>query len=186
VGSPEIKKVNVRVIAATNRDLRTEVTAGRFREDLFYRLSTIEIKVPGLLDRMEDIPLLVRYFLKRSNEQYGKHFKGLTRRAELALTHYSWPGNVRELENAISGAAITATNDMIDVEDLPKHVQVGTRLETASEAWQPLPLAEIEKIHVKRVLDMCDGNQVRASEILGIGRTSLYRHLKKVAAQSGG
>lgn len=186
VGSPEVKKINVRVIAATNRDLRTEVTAGRFREDLFYRLSTIEIKVPGLLERMEDIPLLVRYFLKKCNEQYGKHFKGLTRRAELALTHYSWPGNVRELENTISAAAITAANDTIDVEDLPKHIQAGTRGQTASETWQPLPLAEMERIHVKRVLDMCDGNQVKASEILGIGRTSLYRHLKKVAAQSTG
>jgi DNA-binding NtrC family response regulator len=186
VGSPEVKKINVRVIAATNRELRTEVTAGRFREDLFYRLSTIEIKVPGLLERMEDVPLLVRSFLKKSNEQYGRHFKGLTRRAELALTHYSWPGNVRELENTISAASITAASDMIDVEDLPKHIQAGARGQTVSESWQPLPLAEIERIHVKRVLDMCAGNQVRASEILGIGRTSLYRHLKKFAAQTGG
>ena len=184
VGSPEVKKVNIRVIAATNRDLRSEVSAGRFREDLFYRLSTIEIEIPSLIERSEDIPLLVRYFLKKCNQQYGKRFQGLTRRAEVALMHYGWPGNVRELENAISGAAITASTDFIDIEDLPKHIQTrATRAAGPSDAWQPLPLEEVERIHVQRVLQMCDGNQVRASEILGIGRTSLYRHLKRTAAR---
>lgn len=182
VGSPEVRMVNVRVIAATNRDLRSEVSAGKFREDLFYRLSTIEVKIPGLLDRSEDIPLLVRYFLKKCNEQYGKHFQGVTRRAELALLQCPWPGNVRELENAIFAAAITATGDFIDLEDLPKHIQkCPARSAASSEAWQPLPLEEVERLHVHRVLAMCNGNQVRAAEILGIGRTSLYRHLKKNA-----
>jgi DNA-binding NtrC family response regulator len=187
VGSPEVKKVNVRVIAATNRDLRSEVREGRFREDLYYRLSTIEVKVPSLLDRAEDIPLLVRFFLKRCNEQYGKQLSGLTRRAELALLRHSWPGNVRELENAIAGAAITATTDAIDIEDLPKHIQSGSApLKDETDHWQPFPLEEVERIHVQRVLEMCNGNQVRASEILGIGRTSLYRHLKKTAGATSG
>jgi DNA-binding NtrC family response regulator len=180
IGSPEIKKVNVRVIAATNRDLRAEVAAGNFREDLFYRLSTIEIRVPGLRDRPEDIPLLIRYLLKKCNASYGSKFQGLTRRAELALLQYPWPGNVRELENVISSAAITASGDFIDVADLPKHVQKpAERLATQPEAWRPLSLEEVERSHIQRVLEMCNGNQVRAAEILGIGRTSLYRHLKR-------
>jgi two-component system response regulator HydG len=186
VGSPEVKKINVRVIAATNRDLRSEVSAGRFREDLFYRLSTIEIRIPSLIERSEDIPLLIRYFIKKSNEQYGRHFQGMTRRAELVLLKYQWPGNVRELENAISGAAITAAGDCIDVEDLPKHIQTARMGRPGVlGATQPLPLEEVERAHVHRVLEMCNGNQVRASEILGISRTSLYRHLKRVSARAG-
>lgn len=184
VGSPEVKKVDVHVIAATNRDLRAEVAAGRFREDLFYRLSTIEIRVPALIERADDIPLLVRYFLKRSNEQYGKQIQGLTRRAEAALVRYSWPGNVRELENAISSAAITSTGDLLDLEDFPKHIQNGPAHTTAiSQGWHPATLEEVERVHVQRVLDLCEGNQVRAAEILGIGRTSLYRHLKRTSAR---
>jgi two-component system response regulator HydG len=181
VGSPEVKKVQVRVIAATNRDLRTEVSAGRFREDLFYRLSTIDIRIPSLLDRIEDVPLLTRHFLNSCNRQYGKSLKGLTRRAETALIQYPWPGNVRELENIISGAAITANSEFIDVQDLPKYFQSPKNSVSVSdgEAWQPLTLEELQRRHVQRVLEMCDGNQVRAAEILGIGRTSLYRHLKK-------
>lgn len=178
VGSPEVKTISVRIIAATNRDLHGEVTAGRFREDLFYRLSTIEVRVPSLSERSEDIPLLSRYFLKKCNEQFGKQFEGLTRRAELALLHYSWPGNVRELENVISGAAIRSGGDFIEVEDLPRHIQDGPRAGSV-DTWQPLSLDELNRVHVQRVLELCGGNQVRAAEILGISRTSLYRHLKK-------
>lgn len=180
VGSPEIKKVDVRVIAATNRNLRNEVLAGRFREDLFYRLSSLEIRVPGLIDRTEDIPILVRYFLKKYGEAYGKIFQGLTRRAQIVLLQHDWPGNVRELENVISSAAITATNEFMDVDDLPVIVRKPGRHShsAADENWRPLPLDEVRRIHIKRVLDMCGGNRVRASQILGIGRTSLYRFLK--------
>jgi DNA-binding NtrC family response regulator len=182
VGSPEVKKVNVRVIAATNRDLRSEVAASRFREDLFYRLSNIEVKIPSLLDRTEDVPLLILYFVKKYNKQYGKRFQGVTRRAARALQRYSWPGNIRELENAISAAAITAAGDFIDLEDLPKQIQTSpARSPSSSHNWQPLSLEDVERIHVNRVLEMCHGNQVRASEILGISRTSLYRHLKRIS-----
>lgn len=180
VGSPEVKKVDVRVVAATNRDLRSEVLAGRFREDLFYRLSSLEIQVPGLADRTEDIPILVRYFLKKYGEAYGKVFQGLTRRAQIVLLQHDWPGNVRELENVISSAAITAANEFIDVDDLPANVRKPARHANLSEDnWRPLPLDEMRRIHIKRVLDMCGGNRVRASQILGIGRTSLYRFLKR-------
>lgn len=180
VGSPEVKQVDVRLIAATNRDLRAEVLAGRFREDLFYRLSTIEIRVPGLADRPEDIPILIQHFLKKYGQAYSKPFQGLSRRAQIVMLQHDWPGNVRELENVISSAAITASADFIDVTDLPEHLQKPRRsVARAEENWRPLPLDEIRGAHIQRVLEMCSGNRVRASQILGIGRTSLYRFLKR-------
>jgi transcriptional regulator with PAS, ATPase and Fis domain len=185
VGSPEVKRVDVRLIAATNRDLRAEVLAGRFREDLYFRLNTIEIRVPGLSDRPEDIPVLIQHFLKKYNQAYGKSFRGLTRRAQIALLQHEWPGNVRELENVISSAAITATADFIDVGDLPEHLQKpGRHVAVANETWRPLPLDEIRGIHIQRVLEMCHGNRVRAAQTLGIGRTSLYRFLKRATKQA--
>ncbi len=180
VGSPEVMKVEVRIIAATNRDLRNEVMGGRFREDLFYRLSSLEIHVPGLAERTEDIPILVRYFLKKYSDEYGKTFQGLTRRAQMVLLHHDWPGNVRELENVISSAAITAANEFIDVDDLPGNLRrPAGNMGPIQEHWQPLPLDEVRRIHIKRVLEMCAGNRVRAAQMLGIGRTSLYRFLKR-------
>ena len=185
VGSPELRKVDVRLIAATNRDLRADVLAGRFREDLFYRLSSIEIHVPGLTGRPEDIPILVQHFLKKYSEAYGKMFQGLTRRAQVVLYQHDWPGNVRELENVISSAAITATADFIDVGDLPDHLQKPRgRVSVNEENWRPFPLDEVRSVHIERVLEMCNGNRVRASQLLGIGRTSLYRFLKRSAKRT--
>ncbi|MFZ1205366.1 MAG: sigma-54 dependent transcriptional regulator [Candidatus Acidiferrales bacterium] len=190
VGSPEVKTVDVRLIAATNRDLRAEVLAGRFREDLFYRLSSIEIRVPGLADRPEDIPILLQHFLKKYSQRYGKGLQGLTRRAQIVLLQYDWPGNVRELENVISSAALTTDADFIDVSDLPEHLQKPRRTTSSSEGhWRPLPLDEVRRIHIEHVLEMCNSNRVRAAQVLGIGRTSLYRFLKRkgksMAAQGG-
>jgi len=185
VGSPEIKNVNVRIIAATNRDLRGEVEAGRFREDLFYRLSSIEIRVPGLSERLGDIPILVLHFLKKYAQAYGKQFKGLSRRAQIALMQYDWPGNVRELENVISGAAIAASGDFVDVGDLPPHLQKPSRRgRTLDGDWRPQPLEEVRRVHIQRVLESCNGNRVRAAQMLGIGRTSLYRFLKRADKQA--
>ncbi len=180
VGSPEVKQINVRLIAATNRDLRAEVLAGRFREDLFYRLSSIQIRIPPLSERPEDIPLLVQFFLKKYNEAYGKKIPGLARRAQAVLLQHPWPGNVRELENVISSACITAPGDFIDLADLPDHMQQHQPQRAApGDEWRPLSLEEVRKIHIERVLDMCQGNRLRAAHILGIGRTSLYRYLKR-------
>jgi len=187
VGSPEVRKVNVRLIAATNRDLRAEVMAGRFREDLFYRLSSIEIRVPGLAERPEDIPMLIQHFLRRYSQAYGKRLQGLTRRAQIALLQHDWPGNVRELENVISSAALTAHADFIDVRDLPPHLQKPRgRVAFPGESWRPLPLDEVRRIHIQRVLEVCKGNRVRAAQTLGIGRTSLYRFLKRIEKQTPG
>ena len=179
VGSPEVKQVNVRLIAATNRDLRAEVLSGRFREDLFYRLSSIQIRIPSLAERLEDIPLLVQFFLKKYNDSYGKNIAGLTRRAQTVLLQHPWPGNVRELENVISTACITAMGDFIDISDLPEHLQHRTTRLAGDEDWRPLSLDEIRKVHIQKVLQMCNGNRLRAAQILGIGRTSLYRYLKR-------
>jgi DNA-binding NtrC family response regulator len=182
VGSPEVRKIDVRLIAATNRDLRAEVLAGRFREDLFYRLSSIEVRVPSLAERPEDVPLLIQHFLKKSSEAYDKPLLGLTRRAQVVLLQHNWPGNVRELENVISSAAITTSSDFIDVTDLPEHLQKPNgngHSQMPDEPWRPLPLGEVRRMHIERVLESCKGNRVRAAQLLGIGRTSLYRHLKR-------
>ncbi len=179
VGSPEIHRVDVRLIAATNRDLRTEVAAGRFREDLFYRLSTIQIRIPSLAQRLEDIPALVTFFIKKYNAAFGKDIQGLTRRAQAALLQHHWPGNVRELENVISSAALVTLNNFIDVHDLPEQLQKPDRMATPGKSWRPLPLDQVRRDHIERVLDLCSGNRVRAAQMLGIGRTSLYRYLKR-------
>jgi DNA-binding NtrC family response regulator len=185
VGSPEVKKIDVRLIAATNRDLRAEVLAGRFREDLFYRLSSVEVRVPGITERPEDIPILVQHFLKKYGDTCGKIFKGLTRRAQIVLLQHDWPGNVRELENVISSAVLTASADFIDVTDLPEHLQRPRRRAVHMEdSWRPLPLDEVRKQHIERILEMCNGNRVRAAQMLGIGRTSLYRFLKRTHRQA--
>src|SRR5438105_6416475 len=179
VGSPEVRHINVRLIAATNRDLRAEVLAGRFREDLFYRLSSIQIRIPSLTERLEDIPLLVQFFLKKYNAAYGKNILGLTRRAQTVLLGHDWPGNVRELENVISSSCITATGDFIDLADLPEQLQHRQKGSREGEDWKPLSLEEVRKVHIQRVLEMCQGNRLRAAQFLGIGRTSLYRYLKR-------
>ena len=179
VGSPEVRQINVRLIAATNRDLRTEVLAGRFREDLFYRLSSIQIRIPSLTERLEDIPLLVHYFLHKYNSAYGKNIAGLTRRAQTVLLQHGWPGNVRELENVISSACITTTGDFIDLGDLPEHLQRPSPRSLEGDEWKPLSLEDVRKLHIRRVLELCQGNRLRAAQILGIGRTSLYRYLKR-------
>jgi DNA-binding NtrC family response regulator len=179
VGSPEVRRVDVRVIAATNRDLRGEVAAGTFREDLFSRLSTIQICVPSLAQRLEDLPALITFFIKKYNAANGKQIQGLTRRAQAVLLQHPWPGNVWELENVISSASLVAPNDFIDVHDLPEDVQKPERTEAPAKSWLPIPLEAVRRDHIERVLDLCSGNRVRAAQMLGIGRTSLYRYLKR-------
>ncbi len=126
-------------IAATNRDLRSDVAVGRFREDLFYRLSTIQIRIPSLAQRLEDLPALVTFFIKKYNAAYGKQIHGLARRAQMVLLQHPWPGNVRELENVISSASLVTLNDFIDVHDLPEHLQKPARAMGQDRLWRPLP-----------------------------------------------
>ncbi len=167
VGSPEVLHINVRLIAATNRDLRAEVLAGHFCEDLFCRLSSIQIRIPALTERLEDIPLLVQFFLKKYNTACGKNVFGLTRRAQTVLQRHAWPGNVRELENVISSARITATGDFIDLADLPEQLRRREVRSLEGDDWKPLSLDEVRKVHIQRVLGMCQGNRLRAAQIPG-------------------
>jgi DNA-binding NtrC family response regulator len=180
VGSPAVRRVDIRVIAATHRDLRSMVKDGRFREDLFYRLSMVHIKLPSLAQRKEDLPLFERHFIKRFAQQYGKPVNGITRRAQALLAKYSWPGNVRELENVLGSACMTTEGETIDVSDLPEYIREQQSIEVRDEirSEEALPsLEQVERAHAVRVLEYASGNKVRAAELLGISRTKLYRIL---------
>jgi two-component system, NtrC family, response regulator HydG len=169
-----------RVISASRRDMRLEIAAGRFREDLFFRLSPIEIRVPPISERSADVPLLLQFFLSKYNAQFGKHFRGVTRRAQIAILKYSWPGNVRELENVIASAAMVGSGSFLDLPDLPAFLHKDAANAAPIENWKPSTLADAQSSHIAKVVDMA-GNLTRAADILGISRTSLYRLLKRAA-----
>lgn len=175
VGSPAVRRVNVRIVAATNRDLRASVAAKEFREDLFFRLSMVELKVPSLAERREDLPLLIRYFVEHFSRDYGKSVEGFTRRAEALLYRHCWPGNVRELENVIGYACMMAQSVRMDMQDLPENLRM-----TAGVSSAPHPLVsldEIQKIHARHVLAQVGGDKVQAAAILQVSRATLYRLL---------
>jgi len=180
VGSPAVTKVDVRVVAATNRDLQEMARQGKFREDLYFRLSAVELKVPSLGERPEDLPFLERHLLKAFAAQYNKPVAGFTRRAQTVMARYPWPGNIRELQNVIEHACMMAESDVIDVRDLPDRVQ--NQAAAADADYEVLmSIDQLERRHAQRVLDHVGGNKVRAAEILGISRTHLYQLLKDAA-----
>ena len=174
VGSPAVRKIDVRVVAATNRDLRALAAEKQFREDLYYRLSMVEIALPSLLDRLEDLPLLERHFMERFAAQYNKPLAALTRRAQALLARHSWPGNVRELENVFGHACMMAEGNTIDVPDLPGYLSNPESRGLLQDDVM-LPLEELDRRHARRVLGHVGGNKVRAAEILGVSRATLYR-----------
>jgi DNA-binding NtrC family response regulator len=178
VGSPVVRKADVHIVAATNRDLRELMMSGKFREDLYYRLSMIEIRVPRLVDRKEDLPILERYFVDKFASEYGKAIGGITPRAQVVLSNYSWPGNVRELENVLGHACMMTESDTIDVRDLPEILRE-YRAPGPSVNQNLLSLAEVHRTHVRQVLEKVGGNKARAAKILGINRATLYRLLKE-------
>jgi DNA-binding NtrC family response regulator len=175
VGSPAPRKVNVRVVAATNRDLRSLAAAKEFREDLYYRLSMVEIKIPRLAERKEDLALLERDLIERFASQYSKPVRGLTRRAQTLLSQYAWPGNVRELENVLGHACMMTQNEAIDVRDLPEYFWGETPTAAVLEEQGLFSLDEVQRRHTKFVLGRVGGNKVEAAQILGISRATLYR-----------
>ncbi len=181
LGSPMVRKVNVRIVASTNRDLRSSVAAKQFREDLFYRLSMVEIKLPALVDRKEDLPLLLRHFVERFANQYGKPFDGLTRRAEMVLNRHQWPGNVRELENVIGYAAMMARTPKIDVHDLPELIVKATPIVPGEDPYPMVCIEEIQRLHARRVLERVGGDKVAAAQILKVSRATMYRLLAERA-----
>jgi transcriptional regulator with PAS, ATPase and Fis domain len=167
-GGQEIQ-IDVRVITATNRDLLKEVEQGRFREDLYYRIKVMNLQLPPLRGRKEDIPLLAEYFLKKNGSS-----KKLTKQALETLTSYNWPGNVRELANVIEVASILAKSKYIGIEELPFK-------ETLPPSEKMKPLNEMEKEHIRRALNLCAGNKTKAAKMLGISLRNLYRKIERYA-----
>jgi len=183
VGSPAPRTVNVRVIAATNRNLRTMVNEGTFRADLYYRLAMVEVKLPGLVERREDLPLLERYFLQKYAAEYKKPLSGMTRRAQSRLANYSWPGNIRELENVIGNACMMVDGPVIDVGDLPEEIR-GPSRDMPSQDDMLISLEELQKRHTMRVLERVGGNKSHAAEILGISRATIYQLIGQARSAS--
>jgi DNA-binding NtrC family response regulator len=178
VGSSRASKVNVRVLAATNRDLESEVKNGRFREDLFYRLSVVTLRVPPLRERREDIPLLAAHSLKRATGA-GARATTLSEDALKLLEQYDWPGNVRELENTIEHAALYARGSAIGPDDLPekirKHIRAVENRRIESMFGDLPSLDELERRYLIHVLHAVEGSRTRAAEVMGIDRRTLYR-----------
>jgi two-component system response regulator HydG len=191
VGSLEPKKVNVHVIAATNRDLRAEVAAGRFRSDLFYRLNVVEVKLPPLRNRREDIPYLTAAFVRQTSERLQKPVAGLTPGAERVLAAANWEGNVRELRNVIERACILVDGEFITERELgvsmpgPIHEQVfASPIRVEAPHSQPDTnrdlLVTVERDHIQRALLRAGGNKKAAAKMLGLSRRALYRRLERL------
>jgi DNA-binding NtrC family response regulator len=179
VGSLIPRNIDVRVITATHRNLKAMVREGRFREDLYYRLAVVEIALPSLASRREDLPLLERYFVEKFAAEYNKPIAGLVRRAQTRLSTYPWPGNIRELENVIGNACMMADGNLIDIDDLPERLQ-GPLVGEVLMDEKFLSLDEVQRRHVMLVLEGVGGNKARAAEILGMGRATIYQFLSKM------
>ena len=176
VGENKSRPVDVRIVAATNRDLQEEVAAGRFRNDLFYRLRVVEIRIPPLRSRREDILPLARSIVARIAERLGLRTTGFTPAAADRLIAYPWPGNVRELENAVERALVLTDGERFDVADLPEEVRSG---DGARPAGASLALEDLEREHILAVLKAQGGNRTRTAEMLKIGTATLYRKLRQ-------
>ncbi len=194
VGGTMSTKVDVRLIAATNRDLSTMVKDGKFREDLFYRLNVVRIRLPSLHERREDIPMLAHHFLQKYTSGADHAVRGFSTEALACLERHRWPGNVRELENAVERAVSLSQGPVVLPDDLPESVRVAsppqpvpavltTRTEDPSESL--LTLEEVERRHLLRVLKELKGNKVKAAKILGIDRRTLYRMAERFGIDLG-
>ena len=185
VGGTELIKTNVRILSATNRDLREAVKAKQFREDLFYRLNSFPIYIPPLRQRKGDILVLTEYFLKKCNQKLDKNIKGFTKRTIKHIYEYDWPGNIREMENTIERCIIIAENDMIDVDDLPAHIRTNEETNFVEqggglfEGDNIIPFEKLKEDAIKHALDVTDGNIVEAAKKLKLGRATIYRLMEK-------
>jgi len=176
VGSSKTQKVNVRLLSATNADLHAEVAQGRFRQDLLFRLNTVEIRLPPLRDRLEDIPFLAEHFLKLHRERYRRPIMGFTPEALDALRHHLWPGNVRELDHVIERAVLMSPGSVVTAFDLALEATPDARL---SARLEEMSLEDAERLLIKKALARFEGNANRAAEALGLSRSALYRRLQK-------
>lgn len=176
VGSSKTQKVNVRLLSATNADLNAEVAQGRFRQDLLFRLNTVEIRLPPLRDRIEDIPVLAEHFLKLHRERYRRAIMGFTPEAIDALRQHLWPGNVRELDHVIERAVLMSPGNIVTAFDLALEATPDARL---SARLEEMSLEDAERLLIKKALARFEGNANRAAEALGLSRSALYRRLQK-------
>ena len=182
VGGKHSLRVNVRLIAATNQDLRARVQAGTFREDLFYRLEVLPITLPPLRERKEDIPLLVDHFIAKFNRNNKKQIRGVSSRMLTALLRYAWPGNIRELENCIERAAVMSESALLDLPDLSQLLSPpppgASALPPLEAPLAPGRLKDAERALILKTLQSVQGNRTRAAELLGISLRGLYYKLK--------
>ena len=178
VGGEETLEVDVRVIAATNRDLKAEIERGSFREDLYYRLNVVNIHVPPLRERKDDIPLLAGAFLREFSEENGKSLEGFDTKVRAAFFAYPWPGNVRELRNCVESSVVLARGGLVTLEDLPPGIREAQEDDTI-RIPPGSSLADAEKILIRETLAAQGGNKSRTAEILGIGRKTLYQKLQE-------
>jgi DNA-binding NtrC family response regulator len=174
VGSSRSRRVDVRILAATNADVRAEVAAGRFREDLFFRLNTVEIHLPPLRERRDDIPLLAGHFLKQFAARYRRPVTGFSPDGMRALLAYSWPGNIRELGHAIERATLLAEGEAVTAADLSFRAATDT-----APKLDEMSLEEVERALITKALARHDGNVSLAAQALGLSRSALYRRLQR-------
>lgn len=182
VGDTIPQKVNVRIIAATNRNLEEEVEKGKFRDDLYYRLNVVEINLPPLAERKEDIPLLINHFIRKYNRELNRQITGMDEETKRILMNYEWKGGIRELENVIERALILSEGEIITKQDLPPNLM---KLEPAPEASLRLKdaVADFEKQHIEQVLKANQGNKEAAAKILDISLSSLYRKIDELGVE---
>lgn len=183
IGSTTPRHIDVRVLAATNRNLKKEVEAGRFREDLYYRLNIMEIHIPPLCERPEDIPLLVEHLIKKHNPELNKHFNGAEEEVVRTLMSLPWRGNVRELDNVIEHAMILAEGDRLTLSDLPAAVIATGQTNPAFTFCLKDALRQFEKQHIIRVLDQTGQDRKEAAKLLDISLSSLYRKIEELGIE---
>jgi len=171
--------VDVRIVAATNKDLQKDVKTGTFREDLFYRLSVVPIALPPLRERRDDIPLLATHFLSKYNKKRRKNIKAISDQAMKALVEYDWPGNVRELENAIERAVVLTEDDMIKPSDLLYYGLTVEASSSRSDVSGAQRLIDVEREHIAKTLKMFHGHRGKTAESLGIDRKTLRAKLRR-------
>ena len=178
VGSNEPRKVDVRLLSATNQDLDELVKRGKFREDLYFRLRVVRIALPALRERREDIPLLTEHYIRQIAREHGKNVTGITPEAQRALAAYDWPGNIRELINTLETMILLTPRETLQVEDIPPEIHPIGQEEQADGFTPGMSLADAERIVIARTLEMTGGNRQRAAKMLGIGERTLYRKIK--------
>ena len=194
LGSNEEVSINVRLVAATNADLKAMVADKKFREDLYYRLNTIAISLPPLRDRRSDIPLLLDHFVKDLGARYQKDVRGFSRAARQALLSYDWPGNIRQLRNSVERMLVLDVDGLLDTDDLPEEVAVLVRPDeeerpatdgaAGADTLIGRPLEEVEKYYMQRALEITNGKREEAANLLGIGERTLYRKIKEYNLRS--